>query len=166
MGAHHWKEQTMIRNLKRLAPLRHPSGSGEGLEIKLIMNHAFLSSRLGVPPSQRTHPCVLARRVAGPNSTGIEAPALKDPSQSLCTSSSESSSVSFGISLAQCRRPAFDPWVRKIPWRRKWQPTPVFLPRKSHGQNLVGYSPCGRKELDTTEQLYFHFCLQYSKLVK
>ena len=35
-----------------------------------------------------------------------------------------------------------DPWVRKIPWRRKWQPTPVFLPRNSHGQrSLVGYSP-------------------------
>ena len=29
----------------------------------------------------------------------------------------------------QCRRPGFNPWVRKIPWRRKWQPTPVFLPR-------------------------------------
>ena len=39
----------------------------------------------------------------------------------------------------------------KIPWRRKWQPTPVFLPGKSHGQrNLAGYSPWGRKELDTT----------------
>ena len=36
----------------------------------------------------------------------------------------------------------FDPWVRKIPWRRKWQPAPIFLPRKSHGQrSLVGYSP-------------------------
>ena len=36
----------------------------------------------------------------------------------------------------------FDPWVRKIPWRRKWQPTPVFLPGESHGQrSLVGYSP-------------------------
>ena len=42
----------------------------------------------------------------------------------------------------------------KIPWRRKWQPPPVFLPGKSHGQrSLVGYSPCGWKELDTTEQL-------------
>ena len=41
----------------------------------------------------------------------------------------------------------FDPWVKKILWRRKWQPTPVFLPRKSHGQrNLVSYSPCDRKE--------------------
>ena len=42
----------------------------------------------------------------------------------------------------QCRRRVFDPWVGKIPWRRKWQPTPVFLPGKSHGQrSLVGYSP-------------------------
>jgi len=41
-------------------------------------------------------------------------------------------------------------------WRRKWQPTPVFLPGKSHGQrNLVGYSPWGRKESDTTERLHF-----------
>ena len=50
-----------------------------------------------------------------------------------------------------------DPWLRKIPWRRKWQPTPVILPGKSHGQrSLVDYSPWDRKELDTTEQLYFH----------
>ena len=47
---------------------------------------------------------------------------------------------------AKCKRLGFDPWVRKIPWRRKWQPTPVFLPWKSHGQrSLVGYSPWGRK---------------------
>ena len=46
----------------------------------------------------------------------------------------------------------FDPWVRKIPWRREWQPTSVFLPGKSHGQrSLVGYSPLGHKELDTTQ---------------
>ena len=45
----------------------------------------------------------------------------------------------------------FDPWVGKIPWRRKWQPTPVLLPGKSHGQrSLVGYSPWGRKESDMT----------------
>ena len=42
--------------------------------------------------------------------------------------------------------------VRKIPWGRKWQATPVFLPGKSNGQrNLAGYSPWGHKELDTTE---------------
>ena len=54
----------------------------------------------------------------------------------------------------RCTRCGFSPWVVKIPWRRKWQPTPVFLPGKSHGQrNLAGYSPWGRKELDTTYQL-------------
>ena len=48
--------------------------------------------------------------------------------------------------------PRFDPWVGKIPWRRAWKPTPVFLPGESQGQgSLVSYSPKGRKELDTTE---------------
>ena len=51
-----------------------------------------------------------------------------------------------------CSSCGFNPWVRKIPWRRKWQPTPVFLPGESHGRrSLVGYSPRGRKELDTTK---------------
>ena len=50
--------------------------------------------------------------------------------------------------------PGFDPWVGKIPWRREWQPTPVFLPGESHGQrSLVGYSPWGRKESDMNERL-------------
>ena len=50
------------------------------------------------------------------------------------------------------RRCAFDPWVQKILWRRKWQPTPVFLPGKFHGQrSLAGYSPQGGKELHMTE---------------
>ena len=45
-----------------------------------------------------------------------------------------------------CRRHRFNPWVWKIPWRRKWQPTPVILPIKSHGQrNLAGCSPWGHK---------------------
>ena len=53
-------------------------------------------------------------------------------------------------------RPRFNPWVQTISWRRKWQPTPVFLPGKSHGRwNLVGYSPWGRKESDTTERPHF-----------
>ena len=63
----------------------------------------------------------------------------------------------------QCRRPGFNPWVRKIPWRRKWQPTPVPLPGKLHGQrSLVGYSPWGHRESDTTERLHFHFHLAQS----
>ena len=56
--------------------------------------------------------------------------------------------------ICQFRRCRFDPWVRKISWNRKWQPTPAFLPGKSHGQrSLAGYSPWGRKESDTTERL-------------
>ena len=56
-----------------------------------------------------------------------------------------------------CRRPGFNPWVGKIPWRRAWQPTPVFLSEESHGQrSLVGYSPCDCKELDMTDQLRVH----------
>ena len=55
-------------------------------------------------------------------------------------------------SACQYRRCRFDPWLRKIPWRRKWQPIPVFLHGKSHGQrSLVGYSPKDREESDTTE---------------
>ena len=48
----------------------------------------------------------------------------------------------------------FDPWVGKIPWRREWLPTPVFLSGESHRQrSLAGYNPRGRKELDMTKQL-------------
>ena len=54
-------------------------------------------------------------------------------------------------STYQCRRHKFEPWVGKIPWRRAWQPTPVFMPGESRGQrSLAGYSPWGHKESDTT----------------
>ena len=56
-------------------------------------------------------------------------------------------------SACHCKRLGFDLCVRKIPWRRKWLPTPVFWPRESHGQRcLPGYSLWGCKELDTTGQ--------------
>ena len=59
-----------------------------------------------------------------------------------------------------CQRPKrrrFDPWVRKIPWRRAWQLTLVLLPGKSHGQrSLAGYSPWGHKESDMTERDLAH----------
>ena len=65
-----------------------------------------------------------------------------------------------GICL-QGRKPGFGPWVRKIPWRREWQPTPVFLPGESHGQrNLVGHRPWSHKELDPTEWLTLSFWLK------
>ena len=62
--------------------------------------------------------------------------------------------LSGKASACQCRRHRFNPWARKVPWRRKWQTTPGFLPGKSHGQrNLAGCSPWGHKESNTTEQL-------------
>ena len=67
----------------------------------------------------------------------------------------------------QCRRwkrHGFDPQVGKIPWRRAWQPTLVFLPGESHGQrSRVGYGPWGPTELDTTECLS---TLSVSKIFK
>ena len=86
MGTDHQKDRTMIRSLELSAP-PHPCipGSGEELEIELIMDHAFLSSGLGDLPGCRTHPC--ARRVACSYSTGTEAPVLGTlPDLSLCNS--------------------------------------------------------------------------------
>ena len=69
----------------------------------------------------------------------------------------------------QCRRPRFNPWVRKIPWWRKSQPTPVFLAEESHGQrSLVGYSPWGHEESDAPEWLSTHihtYSYIYSELL-
>ena len=72
----------------------------------------------------------------------------------------------------QCGRPGFDPWVRKIPWRRKWQPTPVFLPGESHGRrSLMGYSPrVTKSRTRLSDFTHFHslslylFCLRFSEL--
>ena len=59
----------------------------------------------------------------------------------------------------RCKRYRFDPWVWKIPWSRKWQPTPVFLPGQFYGQrSLAGFSPCSYKESGTTERLKTPVC--------
>ena len=68
------------------------------------------------------------------------------------------------VKTCQCgrhKRCRFDPWVGKIPWRRKWQPTPVFLPGKSNGQrSLAGYSPWGYKESDTKHRVSKRKCFR------
>ena len=60
----------------------------------------------------------------------------------------------------QCTRSRFDSWVEMIPWRREWQPTPIFLPGKSQGQrSLAGYSPWGRwvgYDWETNTFTFFH----------
>ena len=57
----------------------------------------------------------------------------------------------------KCNKCRFDPWFKMIPWRKKWQPSPVFLPGQ---RSLVSYSPWSRKELDMTE--HTHYCVFYS----
>ena len=72
----------------------------------------------------------------------------------------------------QRKRPGFDLWVRKILWRKAWQPTAVFLPGKFHGQrSLAGYSSWGRKESDTIAWLTtkaslaaFSYCSEHLQL--
>ena len=63
-------------------------------------------------------------------------------------------------SACQCRRPKrcrFDPWIGTIPWRREWQPTPVFLPGEPHGhRSLAGYSPWGRRVKTRLKRLSTH----------
>ena len=73
----------------------------------------------------------------------------------------------------QCGRLGFDPRVGKIPWRRKWQPTPVLLPRKFHGwRSLVGYSPWGgRVGHDWATSLgddpfWHNICVRYENLIE
>ena len=71
-------------------------------------------------------------------------------------------------SVCECRRHRFDPWVRKIPQRRKWQLTPVFLPGKCHGQgSLAGYDPQGHKRIKhdlVTKQQLSNIILNWSKI--
>ena len=75
-------------------------------------------------------------------------------------------------SACYCRRHTrcgFDSWDGKIPWRRKWQPTPQLLPGKFHGQrSLEGYSPWGHKELDMTEHvcMHTHSVINYGDKIK
>ena len=72
----------------------------------------------------------------------------------------------------QCRRPGYDPWVGKIPWRREWQPAAVFSPGEVHGQrSLVSYIPWGQSRsrlrvADTHRQEFHNFCFRIKYLKK
>ena len=90
-------------------------------------------------PSSGRSPCVAAHWISSELQLGRELPRWCSAKESACQ-------------CWRCKRHRFDPWIRKIFWRRKWQPAPIFLPGKSHTQrSLTGYSPWGPKESDTTE---------------
>ena len=85
------------------------------------------------------------------------------PREPKCEASQVAQCKESSYQCRRCRRRkrhGFDPWVRKIPWSRKWQPTPVFLSGIFHKQrSLAGYSPWGHKESDMTDQLSTHLDL-------
>ena len=69
-----------------------------------------------------------------------------------------SSLVAQMVKNLQCKKPRFNPWVGKFPWRGEGLPTPVFLPGEFHGQSSqMPYSPWGGEELETNEQLTLSF---------
>ena len=89
--------------------------------------------------------------VAWPSQAGCHCNEASGPCDHSCSAGSPTIKHNYHLpwvsgkeSTCRCRRPRFYPWVRKIPWRRKWQPTPVLLPEESHGLrvpcSLVGYS--------------------------
>ena len=85
---------------------------------------------------------------------GCESRSLLPSSQNLQWASQVALWVENPAAHVEDRRRRFNPWVGKIPWRRAWQPTPVFSPGESCGQSsLVGYSPCGCRESDMTEAI-------------
>ena len=110
-----------------------------------------------------THASVLAWRIPGTGEPG-GLPSAGSHRGDLAAAAAADISLGLPIwlsgkeSTCQCRRSrrrGFDPWVRKIPWKRSRQPTPVFLLWKSHGQrSLASYSPWGHKELDMTEHTH------------
>ena len=137
----------------------------------LIIQHLsnFTFHFCALEKEMTTHSSVLAWRIPG---TGEPGGLLSMGSHRVGHDWSDLAAAAAGLprlgsgkeSACQCRRHKrhrFSPWVGKIPWRRKWQSTPVFLPGKFHGQNsLEGHNPWGHKESDTTE--HAPHAMQYS----
>ena len=122
-----------------------------------------------------THSSVFAWRIPGTREPGgllsMGSHRVGHDWSDLAAAAAAAAGIKYGLprwlsgkeSACQCRRREFNPWVRKIPWRRKWQPTPVFLPGKFYGQrSLAGFSLWGWKELDTTE----HTGIKYEEYLK
>ena len=122
-------EETSDQHLRKAVGSRVPFGS---------------LSEAETPPSPTRPWCTCPRRCGGV--FWFSAPATLEASR-------VGPAVKNPPANARDRR-GFSPWVGKIPWRRAWQPPPVFLPGKCHGQrSLADCSPWGRKESDTTEPL-------------
>ena len=121
---------------------------------------AMPSSRESSPPTSLLSP-VLA---GGLFTTSATWEAGINSSCGVCASPDGASGKEPTCQSRRHKRFGYDPRVRKIPWRRKWQPTPVVLPEEPHGQRwLAGYSPWGFKESDMIEHTHaWDFYMNYS----
>ena len=114
-----------------------------------------------------SHSSVLAWRISGMGEPGGRPSTRSHRVGHNCSDlAAVAISLSQGLPWLQCRRPRFNPWVRKILWKREWQLTPVFLPGEFRGwRSLVGCSPWGHKESDTTEPVTYNtippLCYRY-----
>ena len=139
-----------------------------------LSNFTFIFHFHALEKEMATHSSVLAWRIPGGAWWAAVYGAAQSRTWLKWLSSNSSSSGPSGWhqwlkkekSACQCRRQkrlGFNLWVGKIPWSRKWQPTPVSLPGESHGQrSLAGYSPWGHKESDVTE----HMCTHRADLIQ
>ena len=132
-----------------------PGSSDHGiLQPRILESVVISSSRGSSGPRDQTHISCFVRQVLF-NAEPPGAEAWNNPHQTVCLAHHGPGGTSGREPACQRRRRkrwGFDPWVGKVPWRRAWQPTPVFLPGESHGQrSLVGYSPRGLTESDRTE---------------
>ena len=141
-----WREWVMEIHSPALLPLSHVTlGKSSNLQLLLLFRCSVMSHSLW--------------------SQGLQDNRIPCPSLSprICSDSCPLTSLVAQIikALPAMQKPEFDPWVRKIPWRREWLPNPVFWSGEFRGQrSLAGYSPWGGKGLDMTKQLslsHFHF---------
>ena len=93
----------------------------------------------------------ISHRLILPDANVVLPPHLPSHSGASLVAQSVKNQLTIQETPVMRERPRFDPWVRKCRWRRREQPTPTFLPGKSHGQrSLAGYSPWGHSESDAT----------------
>ena len=148
-----WTPPLQVEPISQLQKLRPREGKWPASLKQRGLGEAQIMGMIIVPPLQAVTEVLKVLVHIASSTEGSSVISLHNPH---FTPSQEV--LSSALRCLQCGRPRFDPWVGKISWRRKQQPTPILLPGESHGwRSLVGYSPWGRKESDTTEQLHFHF---------
>ena len=143
--------ETWVGDLGLIPGLRRSPGGGHGnpVQCSCLENPHVQRSLAGCSPwgckkSDRTQ-CLSTHFLSEASCGCPQLTPWDNAAQLLASLEAPSSGGSGKEPTCQCARHktlSLDPWVRKIPWRRKWQPTPVFLTGESHGQrSLVGYSP-------------------------